>query len=67
MANPREAPNDTAEVASFLVGCAAALASPPRNELKQRERQALADRLQISGTNVEPLLTSKKLRIVRTS
>src|SRR5205814_2209824 len=50
----REAPNNVGEVASFLTGCARALAKPPKTALSAgdvlpRVRRALADKLGIVG------------------
>jgi hypothetical protein len=61
----RIAPNDTRELASFLTGCTVALQTTPVPDVKRRERQALADKLQIHGTDLEPLRVNKKFRIVR--
>jgi hypothetical protein len=60
----RQAPNNTGDLASFLTGCAVALQAPPLPGVRQRERQALADRLQIHGTDVDPLRKNRKFRLV---
>jgi hypothetical protein len=63
----RKAPNNIAEVATFLTGYAGSFLRTDLSEPRARIRKALATKLEIDGKSLEPLEKNKKFMVVWTS